>query len=209
MDIYIRQATTDSLRETAFALRYKAFFRSGGIEEQSEPRFVDQLDELPNQLSYLLYDGNEKAIGSIRAMVKADAFPGSKLTALNGYAEELAELGSQAVIVESSRFCLDPDWRGNSRHAQIALFRMILANAFTYSADYVVTATRIKHAAFYERVMQFRTISQPKSFPGVNYLNVLLAAEFQQWICVVQDKIPSFKMSPKEAREWSLDSAAR
>ncbi|MEO5371733.1 MAG: GNAT family N-acetyltransferase [Magnetococcus sp. DMHC-1] len=194
-------SNNENVQIRIYKLRYISFFSDHLINKSEGQLFFDQFDEAKNSLSYLLIDNNKESIGTIRVMLRCSEK--LSLTALDNFFYEIKKLGENSVIIESSRFCLAPEWQG-SLEAKIRLFRMVLANAFFFNADYIITSVRKKHATFYKKIMKFEQISEEKEFPGVIFPHILLAVDFKKHYSTVCDNYPEFKIDYNEAIQWII-----
>ena len=207
----IEKASTESIRDDVFALRYRAYREVGLIDSNPERRFSDEFDMLPNCMPYLVRRDGEP-VASIRAMNVVhephpafDRFAGRHTPCLVTYARDIqSALGPDASFVESSRFVtLDHEDKTHMR-AQMLLFRAIIANALVHDLDHVLTFVRRKHVLFYRKLMGMRRISPPRRPPHLLDDYYLMAALFETKYPYMCSQDPRAEVGPEEAAALAM-----
>ncbi|MEM7035298.1 MAG: hypothetical protein AAF629_37510 [Chloroflexota bacterium] len=196
----IKLCQNDELHDRAFRLRYNAYISQDAIQPNQDHRFTDYYDPMINTATFLL-EHPEYPIGSIRACVYGDEFPTQKLPAFEVYLQDIErELGLNKNLVESCRFVVNPELK-RSYGPQVYLFRMILLNALTYQADFIITAVRKKHVRFYKRMFGFLPISEAKPYPGLTVEMVLISLTREDYLAAA-NRIPELHIEDHEIREY-------
>ena len=169
-------ARTPTMREIVYRLRYRAYTDAGVKLHRDDGIFPDKFDRCRNCISHVLLQ-NGIVIGSIRAnrCTCADDSVGAQ----EAYADDIAAaIGTGQTYVESNRFVVDPDVSNKSLAPLRCLFRGIVLHAALIDADWVITAVRTRHIAFYRRILGMEQLSEPKPYPlltgefalmGINY----------------------------------------
>lgn len=162
--------------ETAFRLRYRAYLEADAIPPNSEKQFYDSFDSQQNARTFLIhFEG--KPVASIRSLTWSADYNWAPTPSVNFFRAEIdQELGADTPLLESNRFVVDPSFQGRkSLTAQMLLFRVQTLGSIADSCEHVITAVRPKHVRFYERFMNFHSISVPISVPEVSFPIQLLS----------------------------------
>ena len=158
-----------------FRLRYMAYTRDKSIEENDAEIFMDEYDGLENCKSYLYCQGDQP-VASIRSCFCNSIEEGQKVPAMEVFGSDIRRtIGGESKFVESNKFVIHPDFQNLGRRIMVPLFTFIFSEAMRTGADYVITAVRPAHAAFYKQ-MSFSPISQEMSYPHLSFKTVLLAS---------------------------------
>jgi len=160
-------ATSGELKDAVYALRYQAYRRIDAIPENSSRRFSDPYDLEPNSMTYLLWDSQAAALGSIRASLY---LPGLDygLPSFESYRDEIAaRIGLDKRIIESSRFVTAETSFDIMLDMQFRLYRMIWANALFHRVDWLIMSMQRKHLAIYRRIFDCEILSEPKAYCGL------------------------------------------
>ena len=162
-------AHTPAMRNIVYRLRYRAYTAAGVELQSNDGYFSDKFDDCPNCVSHVLVQ-NGTVIGSIRA--NRCTGENESVGAQEAYTNEIAAaIGAGQTYVESNRFVVAPDFDKRSLVPLKTLFRGIALHAALIDADWIITAVRARHVAFYQRILQMEQLSKPKPYP-------LLTGEF-------------------------------
>lgn len=187
----------------AARLRYKAYRSVQAIPENKDRIFVDAYDKNDNSKTCLIKE-NTRAVASIRASVYFPQIEFPKVPSFEVYKPYIEkELGLDKVIVESNRYTIHPDKR-DARDLFFVPFRFIILNILKYDADYVITAVRPRHAAFYKRYLTMEVISEVKVYPNTNIEMVLTAGNCKKNLDKIIKKSSLFNIPEKEVEDYSI-----
>lgn len=203
MDIYLERADTDQTKQEVYTLRYRAYRAVEAISPNQQELFNDEYDLLPNVSSYLLRKKDGIALGSIRPCVYSPQLR-NRIPALDIYYDEIkTNLGLDKVIVESTRYAVDPDFHANAARYSIYLFKAIFLQAILANADYVVAAVRKKHVPFYKKLLRMSPISGGRSHADLNLTHgILLAAKAEEILANANKNIPVTLPKPEEIEAY-------
>lgn len=165
--------------KTAYRLRYRAYRSVEGIPENDLGLATDPYDLQSNARTHLLwYEG--KPVASIRSLIWSDRYQRQSTTCLDAFRAPVREkLGLEANILESNRYVVDPAFSGRkSLTAQYLLFRIQTISCLYDNCQYVITAVRPRHMAFYKRLMDFDPISAVGTVEGFQFEAVLLSTPY-------------------------------
>lgn len=178
-DSYINvTAITDEQKHDVYTLRYNSYIADNSIEPNASGLFKDNFDNLENTQSYLTYKDNE-LIGTIRTCVYNPSKGWTQTPSLLNYKDDIKKhIGLNKVIVESSRFCIKPEYRKKSTTSKLYLFKNIFNKAKEHEADYIITTVKSSQQKLYKS-MFFKTISKEKPYPGVNFKTVLMTCNIK------------------------------
>ena len=162
--------------DTAYHLRYRAYLSADAIPPNEDQICVDKYDPQKNARTFLIwYEG--KPVASVRSLTWSKTYSWESTPSVNYFRKEIAQnLGDNIPLLESNRYVVDPDFTGRkSLNAQMLLFRIQTLGSIVDKCEYVITAVRPKHVKFYERFMNFKSISEPLKPEEVAFPIQLLA----------------------------------
>lgn len=171
--------TTPETLEIAYRMRYKAYRVVDGIEPNEDEMAIDPYDYQSNARTHLLwYEG--KPVASIRSLIWSDRYNWQGTTSMDVFrADVKKQLGLDKRLLESTRFVLDPDFKGRKTlTAQYLLFRVQTISCLYDQCQYVITSVRPKHIGFYKRLMDFKPISDPVQIEGFTFEALLMATPY-------------------------------
>ncbi len=207
-DLHLERMDGPVQAAAVYRLRHQAYSAVGAlpVEHAAADQFPDRYDSCPNVQSYGIFQrSGQTLLGSIRANLWNPELGTPEICAFERYKDEISvELGLDSTLVESNRLVTHEIGREESPGLQMALFRAIGVNAYAHYVDYIIIAVRQRHAKLYERMLQFRTISKPKPYPGLNVEMVLMASDFRSLYPWVTRNRPVFTVSTEEANRLAL-----
>lgn len=162
--------------DLAYQLRYKAYFNAGAIPSNQNERFKDKYDGQPNARTFLIwYD--KQVVASVRSFTWSAHYNWARTPSIDLFEQSVdKQLGLDKAMLESNRYVVDPNFTGRkSLTAQMLLFRIQTMGAILDQCNYVITAVRPRHIPFYERFMNFYSISETLNIPEVGFPIQLLA----------------------------------
>lgn len=143
----------DGLRVAAY--RAARMLGCGSIET-----LLDSYDDRPYTRTYLLRLRNDRPVATIRMSVWNGVKSEGDLPSLALYKEEIdAYAGMRSVIVEPSRFAVDPEYDLPLIAAQ-ALTYTALLNARAHDADFLIASVRPRHELAWRKLLRLRRIDQ-------------------------------------------------
>ncbi len=178
----IRVAATDTARQDAFALRYRAYRSLGYVEENPDATFADKNDALDSTVIFGAYQ-DDVCIGTLRVSFSLAHQDHSTLPCAPYY-PEVKELKGSALgpIVEMSRLAIDPDFTSTSFRTTLfaALVRAGFLAAQAAEVSTILIATKPEFSRFYQYMLGFKVVGQPAAYPPGDHKIVLLAGSFSQ-----------------------------
>ena len=165
----------ESLR-TAYHLRYQAYRHAEAIPENEEKLCIDQYDSQENSRTFLIWYDNQP-VASVRSLTWSSHYQWQLTPSVKYFQEDVHQhLGKQIPLLESNRYVVAPDFKGRkSFTAQMLMYRIQTLGSIVDQCAYVITAVRPKHVKFYERFMNFQSISDPLEVKEVHFPIQLLA----------------------------------
>lgn len=202
-NLYLERADTEKTKDEVYKLRYSAYYSVNAIDPNPTKRFRDQYDEHPNMISYILRNNqNGIAIGSIRASIYLPNLD-NRVPALDIYSTEIEkEIGINKIFVESNRYTINPDFQNNN-HYNIYLFKAIILQLILTQAEYVMTAVRKRHLAFYRRYLKFTPISEEKKYTNLKEPLILLIANAKEALESAVKSFPFIELKMPELEEYN------
>lgn len=160
----------------AYHLRYQAYRQAEAISANAAETCTDPFDGQQNARTFLIWYQN-KAVASVRSLTWSADYDWVPTPSINIFRLEVEQfLGLSSPILESNRYVTAPEFTGRkSLTAQMLLFRIQTLGALVDQCAYVITAVRPRHVKFYERFMNFYSISEPKEVEAVSFQIQLLA----------------------------------
>ncbi|MEJ0014031.1 MAG: acyl-homoserine-lactone synthase [Bauldia sp.] len=158
-----RRAETDEAREAIFRLRYDAYLKEGAIQPSFGRRLSDRYDDLDNAWLIGIYlDG--RLCSSIRIHVGSPDYP--DMVAADVFGDFVKpELEAGKVIVDPTRFVVDPAMAGRNPELPYVTVRIGHMAAEYFEADIVLATVRQEHRAFYKKVFGHVSVCEPREYP--------------------------------------------
>jgi hypothetical protein len=190
-------------KKVAYHLRHEAYANNQSIKPNAEELFSDKYDLHPNSRTQLIWHNNTP-VATVRSSVWSLNYQWTSTEALDSFWHAVhRHIGLEHTIIESNRFALIPGLGSSlSLQVQLLLFRIQDLNCLYEKSAHIITVVRKKHVSFYERMLQFRQISDEKFYPWVNENLVLLAADATASRATITKKGMQ-KVSPKEVEHFA------
>ncbi len=188
-------ADTTEARDQVYRLRYAGYFRKGSIDAREDERFSDRFDAMPNHFSFLVRDGADKAVSTLRiSVVKRElGWTESPGGAVFGDHPAFQRLAAES-FVEASRLVFAPQAR---RDALLQLLGYMAAMADSYETEWLMACPRLEHSATYQRLFGFRPLAEPRPYHGVKFETSLLAVRRKE----LKERV---RQTKPIRRAWSL-----
>jgi hypothetical protein len=212
-----RRAETDEEREAIFRLRYEAYLREGAIQPSFGRRLSDKYDDLDNAWILGVHvDG--RLCSSIRIHVGNHEFP--EMVATDVFGEFVKpELQRGKVIVDPTRFVVDPATAGRYPELPYATVRMGHMAAEYFEADIVLATVRQEHRAFYKKVFGHVSVCEPREYPllvkplglmmlDVNASRPIINSRYPFFVSDNAERVRVFGEKPAWVPERRIASAA-
>lgn len=191
----VRNATTLDL---VAALRYQAYHAEGAVAPTPSGQLRDRFDDLPNGLTVAIWLDTH-LVASVRLHV-VSFLHGTQSPAIDAFPDALsAEVGQGRVIVDPNRLVINREASRRYPDLIYATFRVPFMAATHFAADIVTATVRAEHQAFYRRVLQFRTLTDIRPYPGLLKPLCLMAGNFPQQASAVLAGYPFLAARPGEA----------
>ncbi|MEM7368921.1 MAG: hypothetical protein AAF587_10005 [Bacteroidota bacterium] len=162
--------------ELAYQLRYRAYRHAQAIPENETKLFSDNYDQQSNSQTYLIWHNNVP-VASLRICLWSPKYRWEPLEMVCMYPSEIQRnIGLYQIIQESCRFVVDPEIKGRtSLRAQLLMFRIHAIVSQVESSHFIITGVRKKHTPFYQRMLAFDPISEPRYVKWIDEEVVLMA----------------------------------
>lgn len=162
--------------DLAYHLRYLAYRHADAIPPNPAATCTDSFDNQRNARTFLIWHEGQ-AVASVRSLTWSAEYEWTSTPSIGLFRKEVDQyLGLSSPILESNRYVTAPDFTGRkSLTAQMLLFRIQTLGALADQCAYVITAVRPRHVKFYERFMNFFSISDPIQVEAVSFEIQLLA----------------------------------
>lgn len=184
------RATDAAALEQIYQLRYRAYLREGTIEPHLGRRLWDRFDESSNSSIFGIHIDGELA-GSIRVHEVSVASPVSM--SLEVFPEQLEpEVERGKTIIDPTRFVAEPNVSQRYPELPYLTLRVLFKAALDADADIATAPVRPEHQAFYRRVLQYRPVCAPRTFPPLTKPLGLMMADFRAEKAGVLARYPFF-----------------
>jgi hypothetical protein len=191
-----KRVETDEDREAIFRLRYDAYLREGAIQPSFGRRLSDRYDDLDNAWIFgVRVDG--RLCSSIRIHVGNREFPDMVASDIFGDFVR-PELAAGKVIVDPTRFVVDPAVAGGLPELPYVTVRLGHMAAEYFDADIVLATVRQEHRAFYKRVFGHVSVCEPREYPLLIKPLGLMMLDVNASRPIINSRYPFFISSPDE-----------
>lgn len=162
--------------QAAYHLRYRAYRHADSIPPNDAQIFKDAYDDQSNSKTFLIWYDN-KAIASLRICIWSAAYAWQATEMIHFYPSDIQRhIGLDQPMQESCRFVVDPEIKGRtSLHAQLLMFRIHAIVSKVEGSKFILTGVRKKHTPFYQRMLSFQPLSEPRYVEWIDEDVVLLA----------------------------------
>lgn len=191
-----RVARTAEDRDAIFGLRYRGYLLDGGIGPNESERFQDPWDDAPNAVIAGMYFGGRLA-SSVRFHMNDT--PTARMPAMDTFPDALAPyLASGKLIVDPTRFVIEPDFARMGPDLPFLTLRMISMAAEHFKADYILATVRAEHVVMYRRVIGHKAISEPRVYPMLARKIVCMIADIDTMRATAYTRHPFLQSTPEE-----------
>ncbi|MBO6813452.1 MAG: hypothetical protein JJ891_01240 [Rhizobiaceae bacterium] len=197
-EVDYRLAATREEREAIYRLRYRAYRREDGIDENPDGRFHDAYDDFDNCWLFGIYLDDELA-SSIRFHVISPETPrGPALDVFPDAIWPMLEAGQ--TVIDPTRFVTCE--RAAKRYPELPYMTLRAAcMGYEYfNADFVLATVRREHQAFYRRVLEAEVVCEPRPYPKLKRPISLLKANVSKTREKIARRYPIFESSYTERR---------
>jgi hypothetical protein len=188
-----RLAESEQDKEDIYRMRYRAYLREGAISPNASHMISDRFDDAPNSWVFGVYfDG--VLMSSLRISVSAPELP---ITPSFDVFPDLMEtyIAKGRVLVDPTRFVADPDREARFPELPYLTLRLAYVACEHFEADVGLASVRSEHQAFYRRVFLHRSISEPRTYPGLIKPICLMAVDYPAMRDIVFERYPYFRSS--------------
>lgn len=201
----LRILTTDSEREEAYRLRYKAYEdilgeagrNLGGI-------FRDAFDDLPTTVTIGAYDDG-RLIASMR-LCFSRPWEDLKPLPCAAYYPALADIKKTAsgAIMEVSRLAIDPAITNTSYRTTLyaSLVRTSFLASEAVGVSFIVIAMREAWVRFYRYMLGFEVVGEPAAYPPGDFNIWLLGGSIAQARLRQRMQNAFFRLTPEEVQNF-------
>lgn len=150
-DVSYQVMRTEDQLEDIFRLRHDTYKHAGYLDGNSDGKFRDELDLSPNAYNVATY-----LSGKLVACVRLhNVTPDQRDSCATGIfpAELHHRLDAGDVMVDSSRFCCDPELMSRYRSLPLAVIRASGLLAVHVDAQWTLATVTEAHVPFYRRVL--------------------------------------------------------
>lgn len=165
-------------KKIAYELRYRAYRHAEAIPENETGQFQDEYDQQSNAQTYLIWHEGSP-IASLRISLWSPKYAWEPFEMIRQYPSEIQRFtGLYQILQESGRYVVDPSVKGRmSLRAQLLMFRIHAIVSQVESSHIILTGVRKKHTPFYERMLAFESISNPRYVSWIDEDVVLMAVK--------------------------------
>jgi hypothetical protein len=140
--------------------------------------FSDDFDNLPNQFSFLVEDGEGHAMASIRISVVRPDLGWTVAPSPRVFGDDATYEGIyRSSFVEASRLCFVNTARRDVLYRVIA---NMVAMADLYQTEWLVACPRVEMSPMYQRSFGFRPLAAARQYFGVNFKTDLLGTRREE-----------------------------
>lgn len=160
----------------AYQLRYRAYRHAESIPPNDDQLFKDAYDDQANAKTFLIWHDN-RAIASLRICIWSATYAWQSTEMIHFYPSDIQRhIGLDLPMQESCRYVVDPEIKGRvSLNAQLLMFRIHAIVSKVEGSKFILTGVRKKHSAFYQRMLAFKPLSEPRYVDWIDEDVVLLA----------------------------------
>jgi hypothetical protein len=190
-----------------YRLRYKAYTREGFMDHNPEEVCIDDLDSVPNGMSFGIYI-EDQLVSSIRL---------HHLTAVHRQSPSMKVfpdvlgpmLDAGLSFIDPSRFTADHEASLAYPALPFLTLRMAAMASVQFEADQCLALVRPEHGPFYKRVFGSEKLGDERTYPGLHFPVALFGAEVENIRTRVAKRFPFFLSTSAERDQlFSADSFA-
>lgn len=182
-----------------YKLRYRAYTREGFMDHNPEEVCIDDLDDVPNGMSYGIYIDDE-LVSSIRLHHLTAENRGSP--SMKVFPDVLGPMLDQGMtFIDPSRFTADRDASLAYPALPFLTLRMAAMASVHFSANQCLALVRPEHGPFYKRVFGSERIADQRTYPGLHFPVALFGASVETIRGRVAERFPFFLSTESERRQ--------
>ncbi len=179
-----------------YKLRYRAYTREGFMDHNPEEVCVDDLDAVPNGMSFGIYIAGE-LVSSIRLHhVTADNRRSPSMKVCPDILGPMLDQGM--TFIDPSRFTADHEASLAYPALPFLTLRMAAMASVHFAANQCLALVRPEHGAFYKRVFGSEPLSDVRTYPGLHFPVVLFGATVDSIRSKVAGRFPFFLSTETE-----------
>ncbi|MFN0103606.1 MAG: N-acyl amino acid synthase FeeM domain-containing protein [Bryobacteraceae bacterium] len=164
--------------DDVFRLRYMCYRRRGAIADRADGRFSDSFDDLPNQFSFLMRDGEREPLATVRLSVLRPDLGWTESPAERVFGDHPAfQEMARTSLVEASRLCFAHTARRDSFYG---LLGNMAALGERFGVEWLTACPRVEHSETYQRLYGFRPMAAPRKYFGVSFETELLGIRLEE-----------------------------
>jgi len=174
-ECHVGVAWFDDNKDFIYFLRYMAYKTRDYIEDSNDLKFLDHYDESPSNYSiYIKQDGQIAASMRICYYNKDTGNP-YYIPSFQSHPDE-TRCFRNVTFYEGNRFVVYPGLERYKRAYPMILMRYAMAAIPVLGCEYALAAPRRQHIPFYSRYFKMELVANERSYPGIRFPTVLLAA---------------------------------
>lgn len=179
-----------------YRLRYMAYTREGFMDHNPEEVCIDDLDGVPNGMSFGIFIGGE-LVSSIRLHHLTAAYPRSpSMKVFPDVLRPLLDTGM--AFIDPSRFTADREASLAYPALPFLTLRIAAMASVHYRASQCLALVRPEHGPFYARVFGSEKLADVRSYPGLHFPVALFGASVDTIRSRVAERFPFFLSLPEE-----------
>ena len=193
-----RLAVTEADKLDIYKLRYKSYFTESAIEPSATREFRDAYDDLENCWTFGVYI-DDVLVSSVRFHVlTADTPYGPASDFFPDIVRPMLDDGM--VLIDPTRFVSDPAVRHVYRELPYVTVRVPAMAYEHFNADFSLASVRREHQAFYKRLFNAETLTEPRPYPPLTVRLALMRLRLDQSREKLLNRYPIFSSSLTERR---------
>ncbi|WP_338721385.1 hypothetical protein [Devosia sp. XK-2] len=179
-----------------YKLRYRAYTREGFMDHNPEEICIDDLDDVPNGMSFGVYIKSE-LVSSIRLHLLTAEHRRSP--SMKVFPDILGPMLDQGMtFIDPSRFTADHDASLAYPTMPFLTLRIAAMASVYFGVSQCLAIVRPEHGAFYRRVFGSELIAEERSYPGLYFPVALYGASVDSIRSRVAQRFPFFLSTAEE-----------
>ena len=186
----------DVIDDPIYKLRYRAYTREGFMDHNPEEVCIDDLDALPNGMSFGIYiDG--QLVSSIRLHHLTAEH--SRSPSMKVFPDVLGPMLEQGLtFIDPSRFTADREASLAYPALPFLTLRIAAMASVYFDASQCLALVRPEHGPFYKRVFGSEKLADARSYPGLHFPVALFGAGVGTIRSRVAQRFPFFLSTAEE-----------
>ena len=190
-----------------YKLRYRAYTREGFMDHNPEEICIDDLDDVPNGMSFGIYIDDE-LVSSIRLHHVTAIHRRSP--SMKVFPDVLGPMLDQGkTFIDPSRFTADREASLAYPALPFLTLRIAAMASVQFRASQCLALVRPEHGPFYQRVFGSEKIADLRSYPGLHFPVALFGASVDTIRGRVAERFPFFLSTLEERTHLFGPSANR